>query len=119
MTKREYLRSLGFQVGERGRFTDPMKQALLEYKGTFDEPSSSATRVTKADTWMPHSPVPVREYYALLGWTKYNTPVQFTGCTRCAANMKYCICPDGIVAPSIVVRSDDPLVVCKPSPQYV
>ena len=37
MTKREYLRSLGFTVGERGRFNDLMKIELAKYDGVFDE----------------------------------------------------------------------------------
>ena len=109
MTKREYLRSLGFEVGERGRFNEAMKKALEEYDGDFDVPTSnSAGPVGKP--WIPFSDVPVRPSYALVGYTQYGSEVRFNGCRRCYAHMKYCICPDGILAPSIVVRSDDPLV---------
>lgn len=31
MNKREYLRSLGFEVGSRGRFSEEMQQALKDY----------------------------------------------------------------------------------------
>jgi len=108
MTKREYLRSLGFEVGERGRFTEAMNKALEEYDGTFTEPT--ANRTAKSDVWYPSSPTPVRPAYALVGYTEFGSEVRFDGCRRCAAHMKYCICPEGILAPSIVVRSDDPLV---------
>lgn len=117
MTKREYLRSLGFEVGERGRFNEAMKKALEEYDGTFTEPNSNKT--VKSDVWMPCSPTPVRPSYAMVGWTKWNSEVRFTGCQRCKSHMRFCICPEGVQAPTIVVRSDDPNVVCKPDPQYV
>ena len=71
MTKREYLRSLGFEVGERGRFTDAMKAALAEYKGTFDEPISSSSNYAgpPGKPWIPFSLTPVRPSYALVGYT--------------------------------------------------
>jgi len=109
MTKRDYLRSIGFIVGERGRFTDAMNAALSSYTGTFSEPSKDK-EVKEANTWYPSSPTPVRPKYALVGYTEYDTEVRFDGCTRCKAHMIYCICVEGIKAPSIVVRSDDPLV---------
>lgn len=112
MTKREYLRSLGFEVGERGRFNDAMKKALEEYNGTFDEPISSSPNYAGpvGKPWIPFSEVPVRPSYALVGYTEFGSEVRFNGCRRCYAHMRFCICPDGILAPSIVVRSDDPLV---------
>jgi len=112
MTKREYLRSLGFKVGERGRFNDAMKKALDEYDGTFDEPISSSSNYTgpAGKPWYPSSPTPVRPKYALVGYTEFDTEVRFDGCRRCHSHMMYCICADGILAPTIVVRSDDPLV---------
>ena len=118
MTKRDYLRSLGFNVGERGRFTDAMKHAIESYDGTFDEPNSQKEH--KLGTpWIPYSSTPVRPSFALVGWTKWDTEVRFTGCMKCKAHMIYCICPEGIQAPCIVVRSDDPLVSVVPSAQYV
>lgn len=120
MTKREYLRSLGFNVGERGRFTEAMKHAIESYDGTFDEPvSNNARKSGEYSVWIPTSNVPVRQSYAMVGYTKWNTEVQFTGCRRCSGHMMYCICPDGVVAPSMVVRSDDPSVCVSPNPEYV
>jgi len=118
MTKREYLRSLGFEVGERGRFTEAMKQALDKYEGTFDEPASSSSNYTGpvGQPWIPFSSTPVRPSYAFKGYTKEGYEIRFNGCRRCSAHMKYCICPDGILAPSVVVKCDDPLVCVSAPP---
>lgn len=113
MTKREYLRSLGFEVGERGRFTEAMKKALSEYSGKFDEPISSSSNYTgpEGKPWIPHSDVPVRPSYAFEGKTKEGYVVRWNGCSRCKSHMIYCICEQGVHAPGFITECDDPLVV--------
>lgn len=123
MKKREYLRSLGFRVGERGRFTDAMKTALAMYDGTFEEDikplnldklSDFPKRKKKENKHNqrmvpPDSPV-VREYRVLKGLTEFGTPVGFDGCVHCGLLMTRCTCEPGVYAPKIVTSSADPLV---------
>lgn len=108
MTKREYLRSLGFEVGERGRFTDAMKSALAKYKGTFDEPASSASANRTQINFIPMSQTVVRDKRILIGYTREGYSVGFESCRQCAQHMIYCNCHGGILAPSVVVRSNEP-----------
>ena len=37
MTEREYLRSIGFNVGERGRYSEAMRQALIDSGKIFNQ----------------------------------------------------------------------------------
>lgn len=124
MKKREYLRSLGFRVGERGRFTDAMKTALAMYDGTFEEdikplqldklsefgPRKRKKKENKHNQVFPPDSPKVREYRVLEGLTEFGTPVGFDGCTRCGLLMTRCACEPGIYAPKIVTSSADPLV---------
>lgn len=118
MDKREYLRSLGFTVGERGRFTAEMMTALKEYEG---QGGKLEARSGKRDDGLPEiEPVsiipdippqkPVRKPKQLYGYTTEGYKVGFITCRRCANHMMYCECKDGILAPSIVSMCDDPLV---------
>lgn len=107
MTKREYLRSLGFNVGERGRFTEAMKHAIESYNGKFDEPSSSATPKTRIN-FQELAQDAVRPGRTLKGYTRDGYEVGFVTCRSCAQHMIYCICSGGILAPSIVVSSNEP-----------
>ena len=113
MTKREYLRSLGFQVGERGRFNDAMKKALAEYTCKFDEPPSASANYAgpEGKPWYPSSDTPVRPSYAFVGKTAEGYVIRWDGCARCKSHMVYCICPEGVYAPKYIVSCEDPLVV--------
>ena len=106
MTKREYLRSLGFNVGERGRFTEAMKHAIDSYSGKFDEPSSSATPRTSIN-FSKLGENAVRQGRTLKGYTLEGYEVSFVTCRSCSMHMIYCTCPGGILAPSIVVSSKE------------
>ena len=107
MTKREYLRSLGFTVGERGRFTDAMKQAIADYSGVFDEPSSNPAPKTRIN-FQELAQDAVRPARNLKGYTREGHEVGFVTCRACSQHMIYCNCTGGILAPSIVVSSKDP-----------
>lgn len=113
MTKREYLKSLGFTVGERGRFTDAMKRAIEEYTGKFDEPISSSSNYVgpEGKPWYPASDTPVRPKYAFEGRTKEGYTIRWDGCYRCKSHMIYCVCPNGVYAPPYIATCNDPLVV--------
>lgn len=108
MTKREYLRSLGFNVGERGRFTDAMKAAIESYSGKFDEPSASATAPKSQINFQALGENAVRLGRTLKGYTLEGHEVGFVTCRECSMHMIYCECKDGILAPSIVVMSKEP-----------
>lgn len=108
MTKREYLRSLGFNVGERGRFTEAMKHAIAQYEGTFDEPSSSASGPKTRINFQELAQDAVRLSRTLKGYTRDGHEVGFVTCRQCSQHMIYCICAGGILAPSIVVSCKDP-----------
>jgi len=107
MTKREYLRSLGFNVGERGRFTEAMKNAIAEYSGTFDEPSSNPAPKTRIN-FQELAQDALRPGRTLMGYTKEGHKVGFVTCRACSQHMIYCNCTGGILAPSIVISTKEP-----------
>lgn len=110
MDKREYLRSLGFTVGERGRFTAEMMTALKDYQ---EEGGKLEGRTGKRDDGLPemepsvvipHLPpeVAVRKPKKLRGKSKEGYTIEFVMCFDCSKHMMYCNCPGGIKAPSSV-----------------
>jgi hypothetical protein len=110
MTKREYLRSLGFTVGERGRFNTAMQNALSKYDGVFedDQQKTKLENISvKRSTLKPQTVQ--REARSLYGYTREGYKVGFINCASCKQHMIWCEC-DKVTAPSIVVRSDDKLV---------
>lgn len=118
MDKREYLRSLGFQVGERGRFTAEMITALKDYES---EGGQLQGRTGKRDDGLPIiepgviipdiPPQPVlRKAKTLKGKTAEGYTIGFVLCFDCHYHMMYCNCEGGVKAPSSVVSSKDPLV---------
>jgi len=115
MTKREYLRSLGFRVGERGRFTDEQKTALATFDGIFTD-DIKPLKLDKLKTDIPAKPTASlpkqyrqREARQLSGYTKEGYKVGFVMCAACNQHMIWCGC-EKVLAPSIVVRSEDSLV---------
>ena len=120
MNKREYLRSKGFQIGERGRMSQAMKNVLLEAEenGTvFDDVVS--VRDKRDDVWAfmpeeikPHIPVQeaLRDARELVGYTREGNRVSFVLCGQCSYHMIYCSCEGGVVAPDVIATSKDPLV---------
>ena len=112
MNKREYLRSLGFNVGERGRFNEAMISAINKYEGTFDEviPGKSS-KSTKHVVYAKQEKTEVqRMARTLFGKTAEGYKVGFITCSSCHNHMIYCQCPQGVMAPKIVTHSDDTLV---------
>ena len=115
MTKREYLRSLGFQVGERGRFNSAMKIELAKYDGVFEDD----IKPLKTNKIKENKPIvgmikpgqkKVRDKRMLIGYTKEGYKVGFDGCLECNLHMIYCTCKGGILAPRIVTASNDTIV---------
>lgn len=118
MDKREYLRSLGFTVGERGRFTAEMMTALKEYEGGGGKLEA---RTGKRDDGLPeiepsivipHVPPQqkIREPKKLRGKSPEGYTIEFVTCFDCHYHMMYCTCEGGVKAPSSITTSKDPLV---------
>lgn len=116
MNKRDYLRTQGFNVGARGKFNDAMLSALksAEKHGiVFDEkPIPKPREVFKREAIIPDIPKqePLREARTLYGFTKAGDKVGFISCSDCHSHMIYCKCNGGVLAPSIVSRSNERLV---------
>lgn len=111
MDKREYLRSLGFEVGERGRFSAEMQTALANADIVFDAPEKKRVEVEREHI-RPHVPpqVAVRKPKKLKGRSKEGYIIEFVTCFDCHYHMMYCNCAGGVKAPSSVASSKDPLV---------
>ena len=110
MTKREYLRSLGFQVGERGRLNAAMLKALEGYK----EEKEEVVQVAKPEPVLFHpKSEKQREPRTLYGFSREGAKVAFVLCFRCSQHMMYCTCKNGIQAPSSVITTKEPDVYIK------
>ena len=98
MNDREYLRSQGFTVGERGRYSKEMKEALANrnIRQTVDE----MNQVRESVGLTPH--VQQRDAQELYGLTKGGSRVAFITCSRCAHHMIWCEC-DKVLAPDNVL----------------
>lgn len=123
MKKRDYLRSLGFRVGDRGRFTDEMKIALAMYDGVFEEDikplnldrlKDVAPKSKKQRLAAPPAQTKGRESRTLLGYTSDGIKVGFVLCDRCKEHMVFCECKNGVYAPSLIKHSTDSLVYVRP-----
>lgn len=110
MDKREYLRSLGFTVGERGRFTAEMQTALKDFE---NQGGKLEARSGKRDDGLPEMEpaviipdippeTPVRKPKKLKGRSKEGYIIEFVMCFDCHKHMMYCTCEGGVKAPSSV-----------------
>ena len=98
MNDREYLRSLGFQVGERGRFSKEMLDALnnRNVRETVDEMNG-----VRESIGLPIQ-IQQRDAQELYGLTKGGAKVGFIICSTCAFHMMWCEC-DKVTAPDNVL----------------
>lgn len=113
MTEREYLRSLGFEVGERGRLSIEMKRSLENSGKKFSQVKKAVMmpEFIKQEIKASFIPKPkMRESTELHGYTAEGYKVGFVMCFDCSLHMSYCACEGGIKAPSVVKISSDPLV---------
>ena len=100
MDDRSYLRSLGFEVGERGRFSKDMVEEL-----------NARDKVeTAEEKYKLPTQVPQREARQLLGYDDAGNTIAFVMCSRCGDHMRYCTCKRGVYAPRYITGSKDPLV---------
>jgi hypothetical protein len=93
MNDRDYLRSLGFTVGERGRFSKEMLTAIA---------SRSDTKTDNPVSVMKMPAAPVRERTELYGFTRGGARLAFITCSSCGEHMIWCEC-EKIVAPDNVM----------------
>lgn len=98
MTDREYLRSLGFTVGERGRFSKEMLEALAKRdRDDVIEEINDLRRKMDLPTMSP-----TREPQELYGYALSGARIGFIICSACANHMMWCECPNGVMAPDNV-----------------
>ena len=118
MNKREYLRSLGFNVGERGRLTDEMLTALKSADLNFDGNKSTREIVEEVEVldYPIIKSIKMREPRSLYGYTKEGFKVGFSMCFTCSQHMMYCECKRGITAPSAIVSTKEPDVILANKP---
>lgn len=109
MDKREWLRSQGFEVGKRGRFSAEMLEALRAYDGGgVPTPTDNANGAQGASEGVPLPP----QHRRTDGVTVYtatlsnNRVVNFDYCPTCKENVVYCECvepsPPGWLANEII-----------------
>ncbi len=84
MDKREYLRSLGFEVGSRGRFSLEMQQALKDY----EEPEVVNKPIPKVKN-TPKRTDGITVYTAELHGGQI---IRFDTCATCKENVVFCHC---------------------------
>lgn len=106
MTDREYLRSLGFSVGERGRFSKEMLEALANRDN--DNTQNVLRDVMESVNLEPRTPL--RDARELSGLTKDGKKISFVMCFACADHMMWCEC-DRITAPQSVAAGIDKSLV--------
>lgn len=86
MNKREYLRSLGFEVGTRGRFNEAMLKALQD----FEEPTEEVVIIPKVKN-VPKRTDGITVYTAVLTGGQV---IRFDTCATCQENVIFCHCSD-------------------------
>lgn len=85
MNKREYLRSLGFEVGTRGRFSEEMQLALLNYE---EESEPEIVIIPKVKN-TPKRSDGITVYTAELHTGQI---IRFDMCADCKENVVFCHC---------------------------
>lgn len=104
--------SLGLARPGRGRMSKEAHAAIreAEAKGVrFAEKGSAAPSTPEPVSIKVVEPKKVRDIgEKLTGYTKEGWSVGFDTCRRCHLHANYCTCPEGVMAPSIVVSLDPP-----------
>ena len=113
MHKREYLRSLGFEVGERGRFSAEMLEALRHF-GAEESQNTLNTVIEQYSLDRNIIRTPRRESQELYGYDKEGHKIGFITCFECGEHMMWCEC-DHVTAPTSVAVCKNPLVRLHPN----
>ena len=96
MDKRAWLRSKGFEVGERGRFSAEMLEALKEYNSGDAE---SVPVVSLGPVIRKSASVPMRDASAYMAVTTDGLRIACGSCAECHESVMYCSCSDGPHSP--------------------
>lgn len=104
---RDWLRSQGYPVGERGRLSAAMKKAVESSGLKFIEPIVvDAGDFGKPDTsWRdnPHFNQSVqRPSKTLYGFDSDGHKIAFSMCWQCNSHMSLCACKGGVLAPTYI-----------------
>jgi hypothetical protein len=100
MNKRDYLRSLGFEVGERGRLSAEMLEALKDFY-------EDATQNNKPQRKILPASVKMRDDRTYMVELQDGGRVEMGFCSSCKESMLYCHCDGGPKPPSYL---DSPIV---------
>ena len=96
MDKREYLRSLGFEVGKRGRFSAEMLKALEGFDEGTESKIDSVLDEIVVDTPVKFeikSPLPRTDGVSIYTLTtKTGLTIRFDTCPDCKENVRFCHC---------------------------
>lgn len=119
MNDREYLRSLGFTVGDRGRFSSEMKAALASRDGVTDSEDVPLYRSTDKfpdGRWAIERsnglPSLVKERVMQRDAKVYRATltdglvIACGTCSLCKENVMYCECEDGPQPPNYLEATD-------------
>lgn len=104
MNKRDWLRSQGFHVGERGRLTPAMLKALERYD---ESPELNYEVEIVVPVFKYISEEPLRESRQLYGRKRDGSLVSFSTCAECNKHMSFCSCQNGILAPIMVISTKE------------
>lgn len=109
-SRKEYAISLGLAKPGRGRLSKEAWAAInqAEVEGVVFADKSAPTPIDKPTNVVSlrKPSIKLRSVETLVGYTKEGWSVGFVNCRRCAQHANYCNCPQGILAPSIVVSLD-------------
>lgn len=119
MNDREYLRSLGFTVGDRGRFSSEMKAALADRDGveiSDETPQYKSTDKTADGRWAVERsnglPSLVKQSTIIRNAKSYiavlvnGQKIACSTCSTCKDHVMYCECEDGPQPPNYLEPAD-------------
>lgn len=113
MNDREYLRSLGFTVGDRGRLSSEMKDALASRDGI--DPGSAESQYKPGDRFpdgrlaiepksnapsLVKQSIPQRDAHTYILTTTSGQRIACGNCGSCRDRIMYCECEGGPNPPS-------------------
>jgi len=91
MDKREYLRSQGFEVGERGRFSAEMLEALRSFEGEETQNNHVVSRSTIVKSISTQQ----RDASVYMCVLEDGIRVAMGFCNACKDSIRYCECVGG------------------------
>lgn len=95
MNKRDYLRSLGFDVGERGRFSAEMLEALSSFDGE-DTPITRTQKIMEKVRERTYKPqIKQREESTYILELEDGLKVAMALCSTCKQSCIWCDCAGG------------------------